>query len=156
MATGRLLQRRTVVPILASLTIAIGLTALFYYLSGSAKRVEDYEEVERLLAVKSGIDADRIYTDDFDLYFPRLDYLTPRLSGGWPEVGLPDYAAKFPHVRDTSASAEYADLTRDGVHWAVFRVPPYDGRSYESIRSDSSLFKLIYRTRLHEIYSLQR
>jgi hypothetical protein len=155
LAASRLLQRRMIVPVIAIATIAIALTGLFYYLSGSAKRVEDYADVEKLLAVRSDVDADRIYTDNFDLYFPGLDYLTPQQSGGWPGIGLPHYAEIFPHVRDTSAAAEHADLIRDGVRWAVFRIPPYDGRGYESIRSDSSLFKLIKRTRLHEIYRVQ-
>jgi hypothetical protein len=151
----RLIRRRMVVPVLATTTIAIALTGLFYYFSLTAKRVEDYAEVERLLPVLSTADAALVYADDFDLYFPNLDYATPRTSGGWPGIGIPNYADEYPQIRDTSAKVEHDDLARIGIRWAVFRIPPYDWRGHKSIRSDSSLFKLIYKTKLHEIYRVQ-
>jgi hypothetical protein len=155
MVAAPLIQRRMVVPVLAGTTIAIALTGLFYYFSLTAKRVEDYAEVERLIPITSTADAAIVYADDFDLYFPNIDYATPRTSGGWPGIGIPNYADEYPQIRDTSATVEHDDLARIGIRWAVFRIPPYDGRGYESIRSDSSLFRLTYRTRLHEIYRVQ-
>ena len=155
MVAARILQPRMVVVALASVTIAIALAGLFYYFSLTSKRIEDYADVEKVLEINSSADASRVYADDFDMYFPNLNYATPRTSGGWPGIGIPNYAEEYPQIRDSSAKIEHDDLVRNGILWAVFRTPPYDAHGYENIQSDSSLFRLIYRTKFHEIYRVQ-
>ncbi len=140
---------------IAILAWATGIAGMFFFSHLAAHRIEDYSEVEQVLHVQSKHDAHRIYTDDFDFYFPGLKYQSPRKSGGWPEVGLPHYIEMFPHIRDTSAQVLHEDLVHNGIRWAVFRIPPYDGRGYESVKSDSTLFRLTYQTPLHKIYRVE-
>jgi len=148
-------RRQSIAKCVAALIWVGGMIGIFLFSYRSAPRVRDYAEVERLLNVHSKEDAMKIYTDDFDFYFPGLKYQTPRESGGWPEVGLPHYIEEFPHLRDSSARVLHDDLVKSGIHWAVFRIPPYDGRGYESVRSDTTFFRLAYRTPRHEIYRVE-
>ena len=143
---------------IATITILVwlgGLIGLFISTMHVKTRAEDYVQIEQMLRVHSRSDALAIYTDDYDLYFPSLVYQTPRTSGGWAEMGLPGYLDKFPHIRNTSAETEYADLIQNGVTWAIFRIPPYDPRGYKSVSSDTTRFRLTYRTPLHEIYRVE-
>jgi len=153
---SRLLQRTGLVLAIIILSIMVGLGGLFYFSNVSRGRIERYAELEDRLGVHSEADAEHIYSDDFDLYFPGLRYTTPRQSGGWPEIGLPGYLAMYPHISDFPAKAEHADLVQNGIEYAIYRIPPYDGRGYATVRSDSLLFRSIYRTPLHEVYRVQR
>ena len=148
-------RKQSIAQSFATLVWAGGIIGIFFFSYRSAPRVRDYAEVERLLNVHSRADALSIYTDDFDFYFPDLRYQTPRESGGWPEAGLPHYIEEFPHIRDSSARILHDDLIKNGIRWAIFRIPPYDGRGYESIRGDTTLFRLMYRTPRHEIYRVE-
>jgi len=141
--------------VLAVLLWCSGIIGIFIFSNRSTRRVRDYTNDERLLNVQSKADALKVYTDDFDFYFPGLRYETPRESGGWPEAGLPHYIEEFPHIRDSSARVLHDDLVKSGVHWAMFRIPPYDGRGAESASSDTALFRPIYRTPMHVIYRVE-
>jgi hypothetical protein len=175
---SKLELRRWFIPLVASMCWIAGLTGLLFYSAQEAKRIGDYSHIERVLGVRSSIggpegsrDADtgepsletdrrpidprQIYTDDYDFYFPGLRYQTPRTFGGWGEVGLADYLRDFPHIRNSSANMEHDDLVHNGIAWAVYRVPPYDPRGYQSVRGDTTLFRLMYRTRSHEIYRVE-
>jgi len=148
-------KRRFVTQLFAVLLWSIGIIGIFIFSNRSVPRIRDYTEVEHLLKVHSKADAMGIYTDDFDFYFPGLRYQTPRISGGWPEVGLPHYVEEFPHLRDSSASILHDDLVNSHLHWALFRIPPYDLRGYKNVQSDTSHFRLVYRTPMHEIYRVE-
>jgi hypothetical protein len=156
-ATARLSNafRNRAIPTLAAIVWVAGFIGLFIFILRVKTRTDDYAEVQRMLDVRSDPDVLRIYTDDFDFYFPNLRYRIPRASGGWPEVGLPHYLEEFPHIRNTSSEIEHHDLIQNGIVWAIYRVPPYDPRGYQYAHSDTSLFRLMYRTRSHEIYRVE-
>ncbi|HZK76063.1 MAG TPA: hypothetical protein VFD13_04065, partial [Candidatus Kapabacteria bacterium] len=149
------LRKRTIARALAALVWTAAIIGVLVASNHSARRIKEYAEVERLLTVHSKSDALKIYTDDFDFYFPWLHYQTPRVSGGWQEVGLQGYLQEFPHLRDSSALALHDDLVRSGIRWAMFRTPPYDPRGDRSARSDTSLFRLTYQTSMHKIYFVE-
>ncbi|MFI5201946.1 MAG: hypothetical protein ACHQNE_06135, partial [Candidatus Kapaibacterium sp.] len=151
----RIAKRRRMAQAFAVLLWTGAIVGVFVLSNHAARRVEEYSEVERLLNVHSKADALKIYTDDFDFYFPSLHYQTPRESGGWPEVGLPHYIEEFPHLRDSSARILHDDLASSGIQWAMFRTPPYDPRGYEIARGDTSLFRFLYQTPMHRIYRVE-
>jgi hypothetical protein len=154
---------------LTILTVLIWISCIigFYlFIERQASRVEDYAEIEQLLELHSasGISQNagerstldkRIYTDDYDLYFPVEHYHVPLTSGGWAEVGLPLYSKEFPHIRNASSEEERSDLLQHGIQWAIYRTPPYDPLGYQNVKSDTAHFRLTYRTRFHEIYRVQ-
>ncbi len=138
----------------------------YLFIEGQAGRVEDYVNVERVLELHSVSASSpstierssttlKIYTDDYDLYFPDLQYRIPLTSGGWAAVGLPLYPKYFPHIRNISAEKERDDLIQNGIQWAIYRTPPYDPLGYQNVKSDTLHFRLTYRTRFHEIYRVQ-
>jgi hypothetical protein len=164
---GMLRSRTWAVPTLTAVFWSASLTGLFILTIRNADRIEDYAQIDRQLHVYSSIDgpapnidknetdALRIYTDDYDFYFPDLRYRTPRFSGGWPEVGFPSYLKEFPHIHNSNAVTEHDDLVRNGIQWVIYRVPPYDATGYANVRSDSALFRFMYRTPYHEIYRVE-
>ena len=165
---GRMFRSRAwVVPTFTAICWSASLTGFFILTLRNADRIEDYAKIDRQLHVYSSIDgpapnidknetdALRIYTDDYDFYFPDLRYRTPRFSGGWPEVGFPSYLKEFPHIHNSNAIAEHEDLVRNGIQWVIYRVPPYDATGYANVRGDSTLFRLMYRTPYHEIYRVE-
>ncbi len=147
-------KRRTALAV-GTVLWALGAVGTIVFSLHADRRVEDYREVERLLHVGTPAEAAHIFTDDFDLYFPDLRYTTPRTSGGWPELGLPAYAARFPHIPDSTAAVLHASLGREGIHWAVFRQPPYNPALYLLVSTDTSQFHLTYATPRHKIYRVE-
>jgi hypothetical protein len=127
---------------------------LFDFTRREADRIDDYAKIEQLLGVHSRSDALAVFTDDYDFYFPGLHYQAPRHTGSWGEVGLPHYVKEFPHIRNAPALSMHDDLLQNGIEWAIYRVPPYDPVGYKTIQSDSSLFRLTYRTDYHEVYRI--
>jgi hypothetical protein len=165
---GQMLRSRAwVVPTLTAVFWSASLTGLFILTLRNAERIEDYAKIDSQLHVYSSIDgpapntnesqtdALRIYTDDYDFYFPDLHYRTPRFSGGWPEVGFPSYLKEFPHIHNSNAEIEHEDLMRNGIQWVIYRLPPYDATGYANVRDDTTLFRLMYRTTYHEIYRVE-
>ena len=155
LAFGGVARRRAMARVFGTLLWTGAVLGSFVFSDHAARRINEYSKVERLLNVNSKEAALKIYTDDFDFYFPGLHYQTPRESGGWPEVGLPNYTEEFPHLRDSSARILHDDLVSSGIQWAMFRTPPYDPRGYESAHSDTTLFHLIYQTPMHKIYRVE-
>ncbi len=162
---GKVLQTRVrFAPTFSALCWAAGLTGLFVITLRNADRVEDYATIEHQLQVyfmgstqtttfeQIGSTAAHIYTDDYDLYFPASRYCTPRISGGWPEVGLPNYLNAFPHIRNNSAKTEHDDLILNGIGIMIYRTPPYDPIGYHNLRDDTSLFSRMFTTKHHEVY----
>jgi hypothetical protein len=147
-------QDRTLSSIAAIIWIG-GLTGFIIYTMREAGRVNDYAKIEKILNIQSRSDALGIYTDDYDFYFPGSNYQAPRTTGGWGEVGLPNYLREFPHIHNASAKAEYRDLIANGIQWAIYRIPPYDPLGYEGVKNDTAHFRLVYRTPFHEIYHIQ-
>ena len=133
----------------------LGIVATLIFSFHASRRVQDYREVEHLLNVRNSADAQHIFTDDFDLYFPDFKYATPRTSGGWAEVGLPAYASQYSSIPDSNANALHEALERQDIHWVVVRVPPYDEHGYALGSSDSTLFHLAYATSRHKIYRVE-
>ncbi len=147
--------REYTISILTTIIWITGLTWLFIFTMREANRVEDYAKIEQLLGVHSRSDALTIYTDDYDFYFPGLTYQTPRHTGGWGEVGLPNFLTEFPHIHNSSAEIERGDLINNGIEWVIYRIPPYDPMGYETVKNDRIHFRPIYRTSYHEIYRIQ-
>ncbi len=147
--------RKRAISIIVGVIWIAALTGVFIFTIRTTNRVDDYSKIEQQLGVHSRSDALGIYTDDYDFYFPGLVYQTPRHTGGWGEVGLPYYLNEFPHIRNFPAVAEQHDLLQNGITWGIYRVPPYDPIGYQSVTSDTTRFRLMYRTPFHEIYRVE-
>jgi hypothetical protein len=147
-------QKRAI-SFIATIVWMVALTGFFIFTLHEESRVNDYAKIEQMLNIHSRSDALDIYTDDFDFYFPGSGYQAPRTTGGWGEVGLPNYLREFPHIHNTSAEAEHHDLIAHGIQWAIYRIPPYDPLGYEGVKNDTAHFRLVYRTPFHEIYHIQ-
>lgn len=146
----------------ATLVWIASVTGIVIFTMREAARVNDYTNIERMLQLDSRSDAQTpneraltIYTDDYDFYFPGLQYQAPRNTGGWGEVGLPGYFKEFPHIRNAPAETEHDDLIKNSIAWTIYRTPPYDPQGYESVRSDTSRFRLMFHTPFHEVYRVE-
>ncbi len=128
---------------------------IFLGANHAAARVSEYTRIEDALNVRTPEEAQRIYTDDFGLYFPHLDAITPRTSGGWAEIGLPNYLEENPHLTDSTAEGLRASLLQNDLHTLIFRIPPINQRAYTSAAEDSTHFKIHFRTAHHAIYSVE-
>lgn len=147
-------RKKTLTIALTLIVWAASLIGLCLYTAKERSRIEDYRRVETWLENQPSFDPHHIYSDDYDLYFPNVGYHIPRTTGGWGEVGLPDYLKENPHLRNSSANAEYGDFLQNGIQTAIFRIPPYDVIGYPHIQQDSTHFKLSFRTKEHEIYRI--
>lgn len=121
----------------------------------SAERVDEYDGITHALDIRNDSEIKTIYTDDFALYFPSLHDAAPQTSGGWAEIGLPEYTKQQLHLRTTSSGALCESFRTAGLTTAIFRVPPINPTAERLASSDTTHFTLIATSRSHEIYRLQ-
>ncbi|HWF45057.1 MAG TPA: hypothetical protein VG537_10480 [Candidatus Kapabacteria bacterium] len=106
----------------------------------ASQRLDEYDSLQHTLGLTSTEESRSIFSDDFALYFPSLADATPRTTGGWGEIGLPEYLRANPHIPDTSANAFYSALKENGIQYAVIRNPPIDARTIWLARADTAHF----------------
>jgi hypothetical protein len=120
--------------------VLIGVVGTFSGALRARHRIDAYGELQRATGLTKPENARGLYSDDYALYFPELRDATPRHSGGWAEIGLPNYLKTNPHISDSTSSAWYNALVQDHIAFAVLREPPIDHRVAEFVLSDTVHF----------------
>ena len=152
-----LLESRTRLAVILSVVLAlIASVAMFFGAIHAAQRVATYNNLQQALHISLPAQVGTIYSDDFALYFPALADATPRRSGGWAELGLPEYLHKYPHISDSTSGAFYTALQQNHIRFAVFRNPPVDARALNYAKSDTAHFMRVPFTGSFAIYELQQ
>lgn len=118
--------------------VGIGFMSLAAMTTGD--RVERYDQLANALQIGKAIAPDKIYSDDYALYFPSVGGATPRFSGGWPEIGLPSYAKRYPPLPDSTADAFRQALLREGITVVAFRGRPLNDVTFHIVLKDTAHF----------------
>jgi hypothetical protein len=135
--------------------VLVAFTIMVFGALRAAKRVNEYDELQHTLGIQSVAQARTIFTDDFALSFPSLVNAIPRTSGGWGEIGLPEYLHANPHIPDTSANVVYSALKENGIQYIVIRNPPIDARLMEWTQADTAHFKPVPFSGSFYVYQVQ-
>jgi 4-amino-4-deoxy-L-arabinose transferase-like glycosyltransferase len=116
---------------------AVVIAMLMLASMSSGDRIVNYGELAAAVQIGTAIAPDKVYSDDYALYFPSAGGATPRFSGGWPEMGLPSYAARYPHLPDSTPDAFYNALSRGHIKAIAIRGRPLNARAFAIVNSDS-------------------
>ena len=152
-----LTESRNRIAIILSVVLAlIASVAMLFGAIHAAQRVATYNDLQQALHISLPEQVNAVYSDDFALYFPALADATPRTSGGWAELGLPEYLHEYPHISDSTSEIFYAALQQNRIGFAVFRNPAVDARMLNYAKNDTGHFIRVPFTGPFTIYKLQQ
>ena len=120
--------------------MTLSIAALFYGATRASNRMDTYHNLRATLGLKQPDDARSVYSDDYALYFPALLETAPVRSGGWAEIGLPNFLNANPHIPDSTPAVWYEGLMQHHISFAALRVPPIDSRISSFAELDTTHF----------------
>ncbi len=120
--------------------MGLSVAALFYGAIRARNRMELYQRLQSRLGLVQSDDVRSVYSDDYALYFPALRETAPRRSGGWAEIGLPNYVKENPHIPDSTPTVWYQGLQSHHIRFVALRVPPINPRVASFAEIDTAHF----------------
>jgi hypothetical protein len=112
-------------PSLASLAMALviacgvvlGLKADRAFLEHNFRQSRDFAAVETRLAEAGVDDARAVFSEDFDLYFRRIEGRRPLTLGGWGLIGIEGWTEEFPQLDASDLPAFLESCRGKGVRY---------------------------------------
>jgi hypothetical protein len=114
--------------------------------------------VERAVVSAGATHAGAVFTTDYDLYFPDLPGLVPRMNGGAVRLGTDWFDAAFPELPAEDLAAFVAASRTEGVRFVVLDGAARDlsepmGRLYAR-GADTAGYRFLAETKRHRVYVL--
>lgn len=145
-----------VIPLGFTIVIFIASAIVLYRSAGRAgARVERYAVIAKQLEIRSEMDAGRVLTDDFALYFPHPNNATPHVNGGWAPLGMPVYRDRIPQFMQSDASELRDSLAAHNVQWIVLHQPSKDPRLEQTVLRASEQFLRIEDISGYAVYRVR-